>query len=76
VTFKEGALYGKYNDLEEFGLEHWHYDTFRSTRQLGWLGTPAALWLTPAFQADSTGRIIRLSLPLEPMVEEIVFSRK
>jgi len=76
VTFKEGALYGKYNDSEEFGLEHWHYDTFRSTRQLGWLGTPAALWLTPAFQADSTGRIIRLSLPLEPMVEEIVFSRK
>ena len=76
VTFREGALYGRYNDSEEFGLEHWHYDTFRSTRQLGWLGTPAALWLTPTFQSDSTGRINRLSLPLEPMGDETVFIRK
>ena len=76
VKLKDGALYGKYNDSKEFGLEHWHYDTFRSTSQLGWLGTLAGVWLTPTFHADSTGHINRLSIPLEPMVDEIVFSRK
>jgi len=34
------------------------------------------LWLTPTFQSDSTGRINRLSLPLEPMGDETVFIRK
>jgi CubicO group peptidase (beta-lactamase class C family) len=76
VGLKDGALSGKYNGSKEFGLEHWHYDTFRSTTQLGWLGTMAAVWLTPTFQSDSAGRINRLSIPLEPMVEDIVFSRK
>jgi CubicO group peptidase (beta-lactamase class C family) len=76
VKLKDGALRGKYNESKEFGLEHWHYDTFRSTSQLGWLGTIAAVWLTPTFHADSTGHINRLSIPLEPMVDEIVFSRK
>jgi CubicO group peptidase (beta-lactamase class C family) len=76
VGLKDGALCGTYNGSIEFGLEHWHYDTFRSTRQLGWLGTPAALWLTPTFQLDSMGRINRLSLPLEPMADETVFIRK
>jgi hypothetical protein len=76
VELKDGALYGKYNGSKEFGLEHWHYDSFRSTNQLGWLGTLAAVWITPTFHADSTGHIDSLSIPFEPMVDEIVFSRK
>ncbi|MBN1223559.1 MAG: DUF3471 domain-containing protein [Candidatus Aminicenantes bacterium] len=76
VELKEGAQCGKYNGSKEFGLEHWHYDTFRSTNQLGWLGTLGAVWLTATFHADSAGRIDRLSIPLEPMTDTIVFSRK
>jgi len=75
VTFKDGVLYGKYNDSNEFEFEHWHYDTFRAKTPLGWLGA-APIWLTPSFQTDSRGRINNLSMPMEPMVDPIVYSRK
>ncbi len=75
IKLKDGVLYGKYNDSNEFEFEHWHYDTFRAKSQLGWLGS-AAIWLTPSFHTDGRGRINRLSIPLEPMADAIVYSRK
>jgi len=75
VTLKDGVLYGKYNGSDEFEFGHWHYDTFRAKSPLGWLGS-AAIWLNPSFHADSRGSISRLTIPLEPMVEPIVYSRK
>jgi hypothetical protein len=75
VTLKDGVLFGKYNDSNEFELEHWHYDTFRAKTPLGWLGA-ASIWLMPSFHADSSGRIKSLSMPMEPMVDPIVYTRK
>jgi len=74
VTLKDGVLYGKYNDANEFEFEHWHYDTFRAKTPLGWLGA-APIWLMPSFHADSRGRIISLSMPMEPMVDPILYKK-
>jgi hypothetical protein len=76
VEFKNGALYGRYNGSKEFALEHWHYDTFRASKPLGWLGTPAAVRLLPTFQADPVGRISALTIPLEPTLGPVIFTRK
>jgi len=74
VTLKDGILYGKYNDAEEFEFEHWHYDTFRAKTPLGWLGA-APIWLMPSFNADSRGQINSLSMPMEPMVAPIIYKK-
>ena len=74
VTLKEGVLYGKYNDSNEFEFEHWHYDTFRAKTPLGWLGA-APIWLMPSFHADSSGRITSLSMSMEPMTDPIIYKK-
>ncbi len=54
----------------ELELEHWHYDLFmaRDTAQdIEWRCT---------FYTDGEGRVARVALPLEPSVDEIVFTRQ
>jgi CubicO group peptidase (beta-lactamase class C family) len=62
-------LEGVYNQITA-QLEHWHYDVFRAeTEELG----ETRLFVN--FLGNSNGDIDRLTVPLEPSVKEIVFSR-
>lgn len=58
-----------YNALQKTPLEHWHYEVWNLTEGEG-KGTKIN------FQTNAQGDVDRLSLPLEPAVAEIVFTRK
>lgn len=58
-----------FNALQKVPLEHWHYDVWKVSEGEG-EGTKLN------FQANAQGDVDRLSLPLEPSVAEIVFTRK
>ncbi|HSX11354.1 MAG TPA: serine hydrolase [Chlamydiales bacterium] len=70
----DGKLQASYNDLG-FVLSHWHYDVFNVEKELqdmivSFEGTKFS------FCNDSNGDIGRLTVPLEPTADEIVFIRK
>jgi len=69
VDFDGSTLMGKFN-MFEFSLEHWHYDVFQSA------GDIAFQELKISFHSNFKGDIERLSIQLEPAVDDIVFTRK
>ncbi len=69
VALDNGELKGIYNNIE-YALEHYHYDIFTaSTEEARGEGMPVF------FHTDYQGNIASLSVPLEPNVKDIVFSR-
>ncbi len=62
------ALAVRYNALQA-PLEHWHYEVW-NVREGDDEGTKVT------FQTNARGEVDRLSLPLEPAVADIVFTRK
>lgn len=58
-----------FNALQKEPLEHWHYEVWNVSEGEG-EGTKLN------FQTNAQGDVDRLSLPLEPSVAEIVFTRK
>ncbi|MGR4928872.1 serine hydrolase domain-containing protein [Bradyrhizobium sp. CAR08] len=54
-------------------LSHWHFETFVTPEIIDQLH-PDNLPIT--FQTDRDGNIVHLSVPLEPMVKDIVFARR
>ncbi len=70
VNFDGKELNAIFNDIA-IKLEHWHYDVFRCrSREF----EDEKILFT--FAANSRGDIDRISAPLEPLVGEIVFTRK
>lgn len=65
IQQEEDSLKGKFHSFE-FDLEHWHYDVFKPSEQVGMI----------SFQTNLKGDIDRLSVPLEPAVAPIVFTKK
>jgi CubicO group peptidase (beta-lactamase class C family) len=63
------SLAVSFNALQKTPLEHWHYETWNVTEGEG-EGTKIN------FQTNVQGDVDRLSLPLEPAVAAIVFTRK
>ncbi len=70
VTYEDKRLYAEYNNLRA-KLEHWHYDVFMA--------------LFPElddqrikfnFRTNSSGDIHQVAVPLEPSVNDIVFTRQ
>ncbi|MFP4082262.1 MAG: serine hydrolase [Candidatus Aminicenantes bacterium] len=73
ITVKENSLTGKFNSFP-FTLEHWHYDVFKVAEEESKISPIENLQVT--FHTNSKGDINRLSVPLEPSVSAIVFTKK
>lgn len=67
------SLSGKFNCFE-FGLEHWHYDVFKIVESKSTISLVDGLLV--AFQTNIKGDIESLSVPLEPSLKPIVFTRQ
>lgn len=65
-------------DLRGFGakLKHYHYDVFQGAEDPAALGASPLAAMKVSFLANKVGQIDRATLPLEPSVKEIVFTRK
>jgi hypothetical protein len=70
IEYENDNLMAYYHDFE-MEMEHWHYDVFRG--KYDWMGEEAMLMV---FHGNAHGQIDRLSLPLEPAVDEILFIRQ
>ncbi len=68
VEYEDKDLYGTFNNLRS-KLEHWHYDVFRATEDV-WQNTKIN------FLTNIKGDIDRISIPLEPAVDNIIFTKK
>jgi CubicO group peptidase (beta-lactamase class C family) len=73
VELVEDVLKGKFNSMK-FKLEHWHYDVFKTVEEEEGAEGRDGLMIT--FHTNLKGDIDKLSLPLEPAVASIVFTRK
>lgn len=69
ITVTDGGLFAHYGDTT-FPLTHYHYDVFQLAAGLERVTAPIS------FFVDVHGNISRLSIPLEPTVGDIVFTRK
>jgi CubicO group peptidase (beta-lactamase class C family) len=61
----------RFHELEA-PLEHWHYDVFRA----GEADDPALEKTQFQFRNDASGYVAELVVPLEPLVDPIVFERQ
>lgn len=69
---KDGdELKGTYDDME-FAFEHYHYDTFKLSNEM-FEGFGVSLKAT--FYADKKGTIVKVAVPMESSVDDIVFTR-
>ena len=68
ITLEDGQLTGTFNSLE-MRLEHYHYDIFESVLDAFEMRLPVF------FTTDFQGNIASFSIPLEPQVKNIVFTR-
>ncbi|MBK8021766.1 MAG: DUF3471 domain-containing protein [Chloroflexi bacterium] len=68
ITEAEGKLTAAYNRLE-LKMEHYHYDIFEATLE------PVDVSFKLHFHLDVKGNVEKVSLPLEPTVAPIVFTR-
>jgi CubicO group peptidase (beta-lactamase class C family) len=68
----DGDLTARFHGIE-MPLEHWHFETFRAGATDKAL---ADLKLFVQFVADTSGEIVRLEAPLEPLAEPIAFARQ
>lgn len=69
ITMEKGGLKATYNGISS-RLEHYHYDVFKTIE-------PTLVGeLKFQFQTDVHGNIDRVSAPLEPTVENILFTRR
>jgi len=68
VAVKDGNLAATYGTLD-FTVEHYHYDVFEMTYKQFDMSIKAS------FFTDVKGKISRLAVPLEPAVDDIVFSK-
>lgn len=73
VEYTNDMLKGKFNS-SAFKLEHWHYDVFKAAEEKDEARAADGLMIT--FLTNQKGDIDRLSVPLEPTVSPIVFTRK
>jgi hypothetical protein len=69
VKLSGKSLEATYNRITS-QLEHWHYDVFRAHSE-----ELEGLKLYANFMTNNAGDIDRVSLPLEPSVKEIMFTR-
>jgi len=69
VIAHDGQLTARYGG-QELPLDHYHYDVFALT-----VG-PEQTTLPVSFFGDVKGNISQLSIPLEPVVKDIVFARQ
>ena len=65
-------------DLHGLGakLKHYHYDVFQGAEDPASSAASPLTTLKVSFLANKAGQIDRVTLPLEPSVKEIVFTRK
>ncbi len=65
-------------DLHGLGakLKHHHYDVFQGIADSASMGAGAFVGLKVNFLVNKAGQVDRVTLPLEPAVKEIVFTRK
>ncbi|MBK8021139.1 MAG: serine hydrolase [Chloroflexi bacterium] len=68
ITEAEGKLTAAYNRLE-LKMEHYHYDIFEATLE------PVDVSFKLHFHLDVKGNVEKVSVPLEPTVAPIVFTR-
>ncbi len=68
IVMKDDRLEVTYSSMP-FPLEHYHYDIFEMTYEL------FDMRMKVSFFTDVKGNISRLSIPMEPAVEEAVFAR-
>jgi CubicO group peptidase (beta-lactamase class C family) len=71
VDLHEGHLETTYNGITT-ALEHWHYETFNGMKAAD--DTFEDMKYT--FQTDAQGFVSALSVPFEPSVKDIVFTKK
>jgi hypothetical protein len=71
VDLHEGHLEATYNGITT-ALEHWHYETFNGMKAAD--DTFEDMKYT--FQTDAQGFVSALSVPFEPSVKDIVFTKK
>lgn len=71
VRAEKGKLTMVYNDMT-MPLEHWHYDVFNVAEREDEV-IPENLRV--CFLTDERGRMSRMTVPMEPMVDPIVFTR-
>lgn len=76
IEYRDGSLSGKFNSFA-FTLEHWHYDTFKAIEDIDAKSRSAVVdGLQLTFHTNVKGDIDRISVPLEPVVDAIVFAKK
>lgn len=68
IEYRNKKLFAAFNNIQT-RLEHWHYDVFRATDD-AWEDTRVN------FLANIKGDIDRISVPLEPAVDNIIFTKK
>ncbi len=68
ITANEKDLSGSFNSFN-FVLNHYHYDVFQSTDDAEFENTKIT------FHTNIKGEIDRLSSPIEPMVDPIIFTK-
>lgn len=71
ILEEKGKLAMVYNEMT-MPLEHWHYDVFNVAEQDDEV-IPENLRV--CFLTDERGRVSRMTIPMEPMVDPIVFTR-
>jgi CubicO group peptidase (beta-lactamase class C family) len=71
VTVQNGKLETLFNGIRT-PLDHWHYETFNGLRA----ADPTFEEMKYTFQTDVNGYVARVSVPFEPAVKEIVFTKK
>jgi len=72
IREQDGVLHWSWRGMGA-PLSHWHFETFVTPEIIDKLH-PDNLPIT--FQTDREGNIVHLSVPLEPMVKDIVFERR
>ena len=72
IRERDGALHWSWRGMGA-PLSHWHFETFVTPEIIDQLH-PDNLPIT--FQTDREGKIVHLSVPLEPTVKDIVFERR
>jgi len=68
VEYKDKELFASFNNMQS-RLEHWHYDVFRASDDV-WEDTKIN------FLTNIKGDIDRISVPLEPAIDNIIFTKK
>ena len=69
IAYAGDSLSGKFNTFD-FSLEHYHYDVFKTRDEVVFRE------MKVSFASNTKGDVDKLMVQLEPMVDEIVFSRK